>query len=88
MFVKEWGTAGSGDGQFNSPFGVAVDSNGDVYVADTGNHRIQKFKNNVRFGNFITTITDASGRTISFSYNDENKVETITDPLDRTITFT
>ncbi len=36
---------------FNTPAGVAVDSSGNVYVADKGNHRIQKFDNN---GNFIT----------------------------------
>jgi len=33
----------TGDGQFYNPYGVAVDSLGYVYVADTGNYRIQKF---------------------------------------------
>ena len=37
------GLSGDGAGQFNSPEGVAVDASGNVYVADTGNHRIQKF---------------------------------------------
>ena len=41
----------SPDGYFNDPAGVAVDSSGNVYVADKDNHRIQKFDNN---GNFIT----------------------------------
>jgi len=41
-FVSEWGTRGSGDGQFSSPRGIAVGSRG-IYVADQFNHRIQKF---------------------------------------------
>ena len=32
-----------GDGQFNSPEGIALDFSGNIYVADTNNHRIQKF---------------------------------------------
>jgi|SRR5208282_464752 len=34
---------GSGPGQLNNPIGVTVDSSGNVYVADSGNNRIQKF---------------------------------------------
>ena len=44
VFLTKWGTEGSGDGQFRDPWGVAVDSAGNVYVADTYNHRIQKFR--------------------------------------------
>ena len=42
-YLTQWGTYGTGNGQFNRPFYVSVDATGDVYVADTGNHRVQKF---------------------------------------------
>jgi hypothetical protein len=42
-FIAKWGTSGASDGQFSSPQGIAVDSSGNVYVADSGNNRIQKF---------------------------------------------
>jgi tripartite motif-containing protein 71 len=38
-------------GQLRSPWGIAVDGAGDVFVTDTGNHRVEKFD---REGNFIT----------------------------------
>ncbi|HYW69980.1 MAG TPA: tandem-95 repeat protein, partial [Pyrinomonadaceae bacterium] len=41
--LGSWGTAGSGDGQFAGPLGVAIDLVGNVYVVDSGNNRIQKF---------------------------------------------
>ena len=41
--ITEWGSQGTGNGQFNSPTGIAVDAQGNVYVADRNNHRIQKF---------------------------------------------
>ena len=50
-FQLGWGTAGSGNGQFlNGAGGVAVDSAGNVYVTDLGNHRIEKFTSG---GSFI-----------------------------------
>lgn len=42
-FVAKWGSPGSGNDQFDKPPGIAVDSSGNVYVADANNHRIQKF---------------------------------------------
>src|SRR5262245_29458307 len=42
--LSSFGSAGSGPGQFQAPVGVAVNqSTGDVYVADSGNARVQKF---------------------------------------------
>lgn len=35
-----FGAAGSGVGQFEQPWGMAVDANGRIYVADSGNNRI------------------------------------------------
>lgn len=41
-YVDAFGSAGSREGQFNEPSGLAIDpSSGALYVADTGNHRIQ-----------------------------------------------
>jgi hypothetical protein len=42
-FIKSWGQRGSEVGQFNSLRGIALDAQGNVYVADAGNKRIQVF---------------------------------------------
>jgi len=43
-FLLKWGIRGSGDGEFSQPQGLAIDSEGNVYVSDQGNHRILVFK--------------------------------------------
>ena len=43
-----------GAGQFNRPAGIAADGDGDVYVADLGNHRVQMFD---RGGRYLQTFT-------------------------------
>ncbi len=53
-WVKSWGEPGDGPGQFNTPHSIAVDAQGNVYVADRGNRRIQVFDGD---GNFLRQIT-------------------------------
>ena len=43
-FVASWGAPGRAPGQLFNPWGLAVAPDGTVYVADTGNHRVQKFR--------------------------------------------
>ena len=42
-YMSKFGGLGDGDGQFNSPAGIALDASGRVWVADNGNHRVQVF---------------------------------------------
>ncbi|MCJ7589125.1 MAG: 6-bladed beta-propeller [Candidatus Aminicenantes bacterium] len=42
-FVTGWGTQGAGNGQFELPVGISSPTSGEVWVADTYNHRVQKF---------------------------------------------
>ncbi|MEX0992769.1 MAG: hypothetical protein WDZ37_02120 [Solirubrobacterales bacterium] len=48
-YLQRWGAGGgsgapgTGDGEFSSPFGISTDGQGNVYVADADNNRVQKF---------------------------------------------
>jgi DNA-binding beta-propeller fold protein YncE len=48
-FLATWGQHGSGQGEFNVPHGLAMDSAGRLYVADRANNRIQIFDQNGKF---------------------------------------
>lgn len=43
IFLLQWGSYGTGPGQFDTPLGLGIDASGNVFVADAGIHRIQKF---------------------------------------------
>ncbi len=43
VFIRAFGSFGSGAGQLSSPHGIDIDSAGKLYVADRGNHRVVKF---------------------------------------------
>jgi DNA-binding beta-propeller fold protein YncE len=43
-FITKWGSYGNQPGEFNTPFGVAINKTNDLhYIADNHNNRIQRF---------------------------------------------
>jgi hypothetical protein len=48
-FIASWGSRGSEPGQFDIAHSIATDAQGNVYVADRGNQRIQVFDNSGTF---------------------------------------
>jgi outer membrane protein assembly factor BamB len=53
--VKTMGREGSGDGEFRDPQGLVLDREGNIYVADTGNSRVQLLDSQ---GQFVMVIAD------------------------------
>ena len=88
------GAMGSGDGQFAYPYGVAVDSSGNVYVTDMNNNRIQKFNSSgtfiLKWGSYGSgdgqfnkptgVAVDPSGRYVYVAERDNNRIQKF-DPL-------
>ena len=55
VFMTEFGSKGSKDGQFLGPTGIGIDQTGIVFVSDWENHRVQLFSPNGTFiGKFGT----------------------------------
>jgi len=65
VLITQWGSTGTGDGQFNSPCGIALDSARNVYVCEYTNHRVQKFDSD---GTFITKWGSSGSADGKFSY--------------------
>ena len=68
-FITTWGERGAAPGQFNAPHGLAMDSQGRLFVADRGNNRIQIFDQE---GNFLDEWYQFSR--LSGIYTDANDV--------------
>jgi len=49
VFLKMPATAGAGPLEFNTPHGLAMDAQGNVYIADRGNNRVQVLDNELNF---------------------------------------
>jgi len=91
-YITQWGDVGSGDGQFgisyyHGPYDIVVDGNGNVYVVDTENDRIQKFTSN---GTYLNQWGDEGSGAGQFNDPigiavDENDNIYIADTLNRRI---
>ncbi len=60
--------AGTAENRFNSPYGIAVDTSGRLYVADTGNNRVLIFSNVAAVGadedpRPVVTLLNSTGTT-------------------------
>ncbi len=65
--TSSFGSAGNGNGQFSYANKIEVDSNGQFYVLDVGNSRIQKFDSS---GNYLSQwAVDAGTYSMSLSGN-------------------
>ncbi len=52
-FIREWGRIGTLHGEFRTPHAVEFDSQGRLFVADRGNHRIEIFDQD---GNYLDSL--------------------------------
>ncbi|HET7485691.1 MAG TPA: S8 family serine peptidase, partial [Solirubrobacterales bacterium] len=57
-----FGTEGAGNGQLKAPSEVAVDSSGNVWVADTGNNRVEKFNSKGEYQSQFGTQGTGNGQ--------------------------
>ena len=48
-FLRKWGIRGGGDGEFRWPLCLVIDGDGNVYVSECSNDRIQVFDSQGRF---------------------------------------
>ena len=58
---RQWGTSGTGPGQFGMPHCLAMDSKGNLYVGDRDNNRIQVFTQDGKFLSQFTQFSRPSG---------------------------
>ena len=64
-YLKQFGSTGTGNGQFDWLEGVTTDSDGNVYVTDNGNSRVQVFDKN---GNYLRQFGSAGAGDGQFDY--------------------
>ena len=57
-YLLQWGTRGSGPGQFSTPHNVVADARDRIYVSDRDNQRIQVFDSS---GKFLSQWTGTGG---------------------------
>jgi tripartite motif-containing protein 71 len=61
-FIAQYGSLGSGNGQFNRPTAIAIASNGDLLVTDSGNARVQRLSSSGAYLSKFGTLGTGNGQ--------------------------
>src|SRR5271166_651061 len=64
LYVTQFGSSGSGNGQFSYPTGVAIDASGNIWVVDYGNNRVEEFNSS---GTFLSKFGSSGSGNGQFS---------------------
>lgn len=77
-FHLKWGGPGTLNGNFSNPHDIAIDSQGNVFVLDSGNNRVQKFDKTGHFisTSFPTTFSNPQGIAVDKATNEVYVVDT------------
>lgn len=62
--LLEIGTAGKDPGEFIAPNGITADGDGNIYVMDTGNQRVQIFDKTGKFKKIVNGSNDGKGESV------------------------
>ncbi len=92
-YVSQFGTVGTGNGQFKGPAGITADAYGNVFIVDDENDRVEEF---TRYGTYVTSFgtkgtgngqlnepegiaVDSTG-VLHVVDSENNRIETLTPP--------
>jgi prepilin-type N-terminal cleavage/methylation domain-containing protein len=73
-------TSGSGNGELNCPTEIAIDSSGNIWVADNGNGRVEEFNSSGQYVNKWSITDGVSGLAV-----DSNRYVWLTTPYDSSL---
>jgi DNA-binding beta-propeller fold protein YncE len=65
LYLRKFGSHGSGDGQLDYPSAIAIDKQDIVYVTESNNNRVSIFKAD---GTFLTTFGTSGGKPGQFTH--------------------
>ena len=69
-YSAEFGTTGSGNANLDTPKQIAIDSSGDIYVADFANDRLKRHSSVGTFeANLVTSLDEVTGVCVDASLN-------------------